>query len=235
MLMGHYGLAVWDSQRGKKEPLIALWQAFLAVQAVDIVFAILALFGIEGTIMKNGAPFFNIPWSHSLLGSVIISLCAGALFYFLKPETAKKGFWVVTALAFSHWILDLVVHRPDLALYPGSRQFFGLSFWDYPIAAFFLEIGLLFFGLLYWVRVTSPVSKIYQIAPWALFVFLVVLQFLFITRPGLHLQAGTFDPSSQPQGVALGTSILLGFAVVTFLIGFIERGRPSLYASPSST
>lgn len=234
MLMGHYGLAVWDTQRGKKEPLIALWQAFLAVQAIDIVFAVLAIFGIEGTIMKNGAPFFYIPWSHSLVGSIFISLCAGAFFYFLKPETGKKGFWVITALAFSHWILDFVVHRPDLALYPGSSQFFGLSFWDYPVAAFFLEIGLLFFGLLYWVRATYAVSIIYRIAPWALFIFMSVLQFLFITQPGLHLQAGTFDPNSQPQGATLGVSALFGFAVVAFLIGLIERGRYPLYGSSSS-
>ena len=86
MFMGHYGPAVWDAQRGKGEPLIALWQAFLAVQAVDIVFAVLAIVGVEGTVMKNGQPFFDIPWSHSLLTSLLISLFRRRIYFCLDPK-----------------------------------------------------------------------------------------------------------------------------------------------------
>lgn len=235
MFMGHYGLAVWDAQRGKKRPLISLWQAFLAVQFMDIVFAILAVFDIEGTVMKSGQPFFDIKWSHSFVSSVLLSFLGGAVFLFFKPKVGIKGFWVIAALVFSHWLLDLVVHRPDLPLYPQSSQLFGFGFWNYPIAAFILEIGLLFLGLFYWVRVTSPKNMLFTIAPWCLFAFMVAIQFLFITQPGLHLQAGTFDPSSQPQGIALGLSALFTFALLATLIGFIENGRSSIHISSSST
>jgi len=232
MFMGHYGPAVWDTQRGKGEPLIALWQAFLAVQAVDIVFAVLAIVGVEGTAMKDGQPFFDIPWSHSLLTSLLISLLAGGLFRLLKPSAGAKGFWVIAALAFSHWILDLIVHRPDLPLYPGGELYLGLALWNMPWLAYGLEIGLLAIGFVYWMRVTKPRSTLYAAAPIALFVFMAALQFYVITKPGLELQAGTFDIAAQPEGVGLGVSALFAFALLAGLIALIERGRPSVYDAP---
>ncbi len=235
MFMGHYGPAVWDSRRGKTVPLISLWQAFLAVQAVDIIFAVLAILGIEGTVMKNGLPFFDIPWSHSLLSAIVISLAAGAVFRHFKPQSGMKGFWIIAALAFSHWLLDLVVHRPDLSIYPGGSQLFGFGFWNYVVPSFILEIGLLFIGLFYWVRVTRAKNSFYNIAPWGLYAFMVALQFAFITLPGLQLQRGIFDPSAQPQGAFLGVSALFVFGLLALLIGLIERGRPSNYALSSST
>ncbi len=229
MFMGHYGPAVWDSQRGKTKPIIALWQGFLAVQAVDIVFALLAILGVEGTIIQNDQPFFNIPWSHSLLTAILISLMTGLIFYRAKPILGKKGFWIIVMLAFSHWVLDLIVHRPDLPLYPSSSLVFGFGFWNYPLAAYAMEMGLLAAGLLYWVRVTRAQSVFYSLAPWGLFIFMGVIQYIFITQPGLDLQAGQFDLESQMQGAALGVSALLTFILLALMIGVIERGRPSKF------
>jgi hypothetical protein len=234
MFMGHYGPAVWDTQRGKGVPLIALWQAFLAVQAIDIVFAVLAIFGLEGPVMKDGEPFSNIPWSHSLVTSIGISLVAGAIFWAFNRKAGAKGFLVITGLAFSHWILDLIVHRPDLPLYPGGELHLGFAVWNYPLIAFALEIGLLLFGFVYWMAVTKPKSILYSLAPMALFFFMCVLQFEFITKPGLDLQAGTFDLGAQLQGVALGVSALLAFGILAGLIGWIEGGRPSKFADDST-
>lgn len=230
MFMGHYGPAVWDTQRGKGQPLIALWQAFLAVQAVDIVFAVLAIMGLEGTVMKNGQPFFDIPWSHSLLTSIVISLLAGGLFHLLKPSAGVKGFWIFSTFAFSHWIMDLIVHRPDLPLYPGGELYLGLGLWNMPWLAYGLEIGLLAIGFTYWMRVTKPRSVIYTAAPILLFAFMAVLQFYVITQPGLDLQAGTFDIAAQPEGAGLGVSALFAFGLLAVLIALIERGRSSIYA-----
>lgn len=65
MFIGHYGPAVWDTQRGLGQPIIKLWEAFLAVQAVDILWAILVIFGIEGSSLNaGGEPVFTIEWSH---------------------------------------------------------------------------------------------------------------------------------------------------------------------------
>ena len=223
--MGHYGPAVWDTQRGKGEVLVPLWVGFLAVQFIDIVFAIFAILGIEGeTRMVDGAPLFTIPYSHSLITALGWSVIGGLLFKFMKPKTGMKGFWVVFGLVFSHWILDLIVHRPDLPLWPGSDIELGFGVWNWPIAAFVMEIGLLLAGFLYWMRVTTgPRSSVIALS--ALFVFMVLIQFVFITGPGLQVQAGTFDPASGLEGTALGLSALFTFTLLTAIIAWIEKRR----------
>jgi len=54
-------------------------------------------------------------------------------------------FWALAV--FSHWVLDLVVHRPDLPLYHNARKV-GLRLWNYPLIAFALEAALLVGGIL---------------------------------------------------------------------------------------
>jgi hypothetical protein len=58
---------------------------------------------------------------------------------------------VVGIAVFSHWILDLIVHRPDLPLYDNSAKF-GLGLWNFPAFAFGLEAALLFGGLWFCLR-----------------------------------------------------------------------------------
>ena len=230
MFIGHYGAAVWDTQRGKGAPLVTLWQGFLAVQFVDIVWAILVIFGIEGTgLQADGVPVFNIPYSHSLLTSLLLALFAGSMFRLLKPSAGAKGFWVIAALVFSHWVLDLIVHRPDLALYPGSSTVLGFGLWNFPIVAYVLEMGLMLAGFLFWQKVTTAKHKKYTIAIWVLFAVMAVLQAYVILLPGLAVQAGTFDPAAGPRGVALGVSTLIIFFGMAAIVGWIEKGRPSKF------
>ena len=230
MFVGHYGPAVWDTQRGKGVPLIKVWQGFLAVQAMDILCGILIIFGIEGAeTLVDGVPLFNIPWSHSLVTSLILALCVGVLFRTLKPSIGVRGFWVVAGLVFSHWILDLIVHRPDLALYPGSDVMFGFGLWNWPYTAFILEMGLLGAALLFWQRVTTAKSKAYTLGLWAAFIFMGILQYIFILEPGLQVKAGTYTKSATPDGPIAGVLFLLTFTILAGIIALIERGRPSKY------
>jgi len=225
MFMGHYGPAVWDTQRGKGEALIPLWVGFLAVQFIDIIFALLAIFGIEGEPrMVDGAPLFTIPYSHSLLTAIGWSLLGGLIYKVFRLKSGARAFWVTAMLVFSHWIMDLIVHRPDLPLWPGSRVELGFGLWNLPWFAFALEMGLLGAGLLFWQRVTTG-SRGSLIALWALFIFMGALQFAFILTPGLQVQAGTFDPAAQMEGVALGVSALLTFFLLAGLISWIEKRR----------
>jgi hypothetical protein len=225
MFMGHYGPAVWDTQRGKGDVLVPLWVGFLAVQFIDIIFAIFAIIGLEGDVrMVGGAPLFTIPYSHSLITALGWSLIGGLLFKGFRPTSGMRGFWVVFGLVFSHWVLDLIVHRPDLPLWPGSAIELGLGFWNYPILAFALEMGLLSAGLLYWMRVTTgPRSSVIGLS--ALFLFMGVLQVLFILVPGIEVKNGTFDATLGPQGVALGLSMLFTYGILCFSIAWIEKRR----------
>lgn len=225
MFMGHYAPAVWDTQRGKGVVLVPVWLAFLAVQFMDIVFALLVMVGIEGqTRMISGEPYFTIPYSHSLLTALSWAAIGGLIFKLLRPKSGAKGFWVVFGLVFSHWVLDFIVHRPDLPLWPGSTTELGLSIWNWPYLAFVLEIGLLLAAFIYWVRVTTgPRSTLIALS--ALFVFMGLLQFIFITAPGLQVQDGTFDPADGPAGVALGVLMLVTYGLLAAAIGWIERRR----------
>jgi len=228
MFIGHYGPAVWDTQRGHNAPIIKLWQGFLAVQAMDIVTGFLVLFGVEGTRMVDGMPLFHIPWSHSLVGAIFIALVAGLIFKTLKPSTGKRGFWVVAILAFSHWPLDLLVHRPDLLLYPGATNLMGFSLWNFAWPSFLVEVLLLGGALAWWLRVSSgPRWTVFATA--ILFALMSAVHFGAITMVTLQVQAGTFDPSSQPQGPIAGVVMLTMFVVITALIGWIERYRPSRF------
>ncbi len=225
MFMGHYGPAVWDTQRGKGTPLVPLWVGFLAVQFIDVVFAILVILGLEGeTRMVEGAPLFTIPYSHSFLTSLGWAALGGVLFKLYHQKSGAKGFWVIFGLVFSHWVLDLIVHRPDLPLWPGSSTELGFSLWNAPLIAFAMEIGLLTAAFIFWMRATTGSRKT-EVGLGLLFAFMVLLQIIFVLIPGFEVQAGTFDPKTGPQGVTLGVLMLTTYTILCTAVAWIERGR----------
>ena len=225
MFIGHYGPAVWDTQRGKGEVLVPLWVGFLAVQFIDIIFGVLAILGVEGeTRMIDGIPLFTIPYSHSLITALGWAALGGLLFKLFRPKAGKKGFWVVFGLVFSHWILDLIVHRPDLPIWPGGTVELGFGLWNLPVLSFALEVGLLLAAFIYWMRITTgPRSSVIALS--ALFICMTLIHFVFVTAPGLQVQAGTFDSHAGPQGAAMGGSMLVVFGGLTAAIAWIEKRR----------
>lgn len=230
MFIGHYGPAVWDTQRGRAVPIVKLWEAFLAVQAIDLTTGVLIMFGLEGTTLNEaGSPVFHIPWSHSLVSSVIISLLAAAVYKLFKPKAISRAVIVIALLAFSHWVLDLIAHRPDLPIYPGGETLLGLGLWDFPWIAFGLEATMLAGAFLYWQRLTTPTSKRYDFAIWALFLLMTSVHFMFVVDQGLQVQAGTFDIHAGPEGPVLGIMMVGVICLFAFLIALIERGRPSKF------
>jgi len=225
MFMGHYAPAMLSIKGKAGKPSITLWQGFLAVQTIDFVFALLVIFGVENSVISDGKPVFDIPWSHSLLTSLFISFIAALIFKILRKDSGWKGFGIIFALVFSHWIMDLIVHRPDLPIYPLDKTVYGFGFWNYPWLAYGLEMGLLLCGFLYWIGRTTPKTKFYKFLPWGLFLFMGIVQFIFITLPGLQMKAGSFEPEYQLQGASLGVLSLLAFLSFAALIGWVENGR----------
>ena len=68
---------------------------------------------------------------------------------------------VIALVSASHWVLDLVVHRPDMPVLPGNfgnLTHFGLGLWNYPRAAACVELVLVAAGtIMYW-RAAMEVS-----------------------------------------------------------------------------
>ncbi|HEX5963071.1 MAG TPA: hypothetical protein VFY42_05070 [Gemmatimonadales bacterium] len=150
MFVGHYGVSFAAK---RVAPTIPLWVLFLAVQLLDIFWAPLILLGIEkvrivpGITASNPFDLYYMPYTHSLLAALLWS--AGALLVcrlFATWGRAGQAAFVVALAVFSHWILDFLVHRPDLPLYDNTAKV-GLGLWNVPALAFALEAGLLFGGM----------------------------------------------------------------------------------------
>jgi hypothetical protein len=68
---------------------------------------------------------------------------------------------VIALVVMSHWVLDLIVHRPDMPVLPGNMghlPLLGLGLWTQPRASAVLELSLVAIGsLMYW-RTARQVS-----------------------------------------------------------------------------
>lgn len=160
MFVGHYGPAYAANVARKTIPL---WIAFIAVQLVDVWWAIFVLLGIErvrivpGITATNPLDLYYMPYTHSLIGSAIWSIGAGLTYYLFRARDGRIAAAIIGAAVFSHWILDLLVHRPDLPMYDDTLKV-GLGLWNYPIPAFLLELALLFGGMYLYLRTTRAVT-----------------------------------------------------------------------------
>ena len=98
-------------------------------------------------------------YTHSLVGALALSVVfgwIGALVW------GKRTGIVLGAVVFSHWLLDLLMHRQDLPILPGNaRQLdrLGFGLWRYHALSILLELALVVGGaLLYW-RAAIDVTK----------------------------------------------------------------------------
>jgi len=120
--------------------------------------------------------FEHFPFSHSLLAVVAWALALGGLYFIITQR--RRGAVVVGSLVLSHWLLDLLVHRPDLPLWPGSAVKVGLALWQSVAVTLVLELGFLALGVLIYTRVTRPKDRT---GCWGLWVMIVVLVAFFLS------------------------------------------------------
>lgn len=165
MFVGHYGpcFAIKSTQRS-----IPLWALFIAVQFLDVGWSVLVFFGVEklrivpGITASNPFDLYYMPYTHSLIAALVWSM-AGIFPGKVLLRNWPAGIWVGVAI-FSHWVLDFLVHRPDLPLYDDAAKV-GLGIWNYPIIALLLEALLLFGGMFLYLRQTRAVSAIGRFGP----------------------------------------------------------------------
>lgn len=155
MIAGHFGFAALVKSRGREVPL---WALMLATVWLDIVFVPLFLAGIEtiepapGTHGGYGAGIIHANYTHSLVGAIVLSAILGAA---CGARWGRKSGVVVGLVAFSHWLLDLVVHRGDLPLLPGNAGHLptlGFGLWRAPAAAMSVELALVVAGAWFYYR-----------------------------------------------------------------------------------
>ncbi len=133
----------------KKTPELPLWLLFVSVQLLDLVAFTFVLLGIEkASYNPSNNPFFrnhlDLPYSHSLLGAILISLVVFILFW-IKDK--KRWAWILGLCVISHWFIDLIVHTADLPILFGTCNV-GFGLWSFPYLTYAVEILFVLIGWL---------------------------------------------------------------------------------------
>jgi LexA-binding, inner membrane-associated putative hydrolase len=161
VFVGHYGPSL--AAKGARNS-IPLWILFITVQLLDVLWSVFVLLGIEkvrivpGITATNPLDLYYMPYTHSLLGAMLWSIAAGIAYYLYRKSEGWSAAAIVGAAVLSHWVLDWLVHRPDLPLYDNSFKV-GLGLWNYPVFTFALEIAFLFGGMNLYRKTTKPVAR----------------------------------------------------------------------------
>lgn len=175
MFLGHFGVGLAAKPL---QPRVSLGTLFLAAQLADLLWPTLLLLGVErveirpGLLAASPFDFVYYPFSHSLLAQLALGLALGLAYGLLRRTW--RGALLVGLLVPSHWLLDLVMHRPDLPLYPGSSPKVGLGLWHSLPATLIVELGLLAAGLGVYVRHTRPRNRTGRFVLWGLVAFLLL-------------------------------------------------------------
>jgi hypothetical protein len=215
LFVGHYGVAFGAKPAA---PFLPLWVYFLAVQWLDVVWSIFVLLGIEklrivpGITEANAYDLYHMPYTHSLPGALALSLLFGAIVAMLIADRRALAFVVISLTAFSHWVLDLLVHIPDLPLYDDSAKV-GLGLWRHVAISLPLELALLVGGAWIYSRAVPATSLRGRIVLWGFVALLAVLQ----------VYANFGPPPVSDSAMAI---MALGFyLVLTAIAMIVERVR----------
>lgn len=129
-----------------------------------------------------------------------------AFYRFAVAPGSRAAPLVVGVAVFSHWVLDLLVHRPDLPLYDDSAKV-GLGLWDRPVPAFGLEMLLLFGGM--WLYFRTGVTRRLTTA-----VFGVIM---------VAIQACGFWGPPPVSDTAAATTALAAYVLFAAIVRFLEQ------------
>lgn len=175
MFIGHD--AVGFASKGLA-PRVSLGWLIAAPNLLDLIWPLFLLTGIEHVRIHPGdtrltpLDFYDYPWTHSLVMSLVWSAAFG-LFYYARSRYTR-GAVILGIGVFSHWVFDFLVHRPDLPLWPGGPKV-GLGLWNVPAAELTLESALYIAGIALYLRATKPRDRTGSIVLWAFILFLAAI------------------------------------------------------------
>jgi hypothetical protein len=158
MFAGHIGVALALSRAERRvNPGVLI----LAALGLDFILWTFVLLGWESVVIPANfagthQPEFVFPYSHGLLAAVVWSLLVAvatlAWYRPLKAAALRAALFVAMAV-FSHWLLDALVHGPEMPLLGANSSKIGLGLWNSMAAALFVEALITLAGL--WLFVSS--------------------------------------------------------------------------------
>jgi hypothetical protein len=161
MIAGHFGFAAAVKSRVPRAPL---WALMLASVWMDVLFVPLFAAHIEpieplpGTAGGYGQGVIHADYTHSLLGALAIAAIFAAVF---AVRYRRSVALVLGGVVFSHWLLDLPMHRADMPLLPGNLAGLpklGFGLWRLPAASALLELALVVAGAYLYFRAASALG-----------------------------------------------------------------------------
>ena len=178
MFIGHQAAGF----AGKRlAPRTSLGLLIAAPMLLDFLWPVFLLAGVEHVRFDAHATkftkldFYDYPWSHSLLMTIVWGIVAGAIYWAATKYT--RGAVVLAVLVVSHWFFDLITHRPDLPLYPGGPRY-GLGLWNSFGGTIAVEVALFAIGMEIYLRSSKPRDRTGVIAFWSLIAFLLIIYFV---------------------------------------------------------
>jgi hypothetical protein len=201
VFIGHYALGLAAK---RATPRVSLALLFGAAQLADILWPMFLAMGLEDVRIAPGNTAFTpldfVSYPYSL--SLVLLVVWGVLLAFLSRPFARgrRVFAVIATLVVSHWLLDVVTHRPDMPLYPGGPKF-GLGLWNSIPATVAIEVPLFAAGLWIYTHVTRPRDRV---GKWAFGSLIVTLLLIYV--------ANIFSP--PPPSVPSLTVVAIAGAVL---------------------
>jgi len=207
MFVGHCAVALVAK---RAEPTINLGTFVFAAMFADFAWCVFMLLGVEHVQFKSGmgaGNYFyatNIAMSHSLLMDAVWATLLGSV-YFL--------------VVLSHWLLDVVSHRPDMPIAPGMHAHVGLGLWNSIPATLLVEGGFWSLAIILYVRVTRPKSLTGTFVFWSGVVLLTLVWFSNIAGP----------PPQNPRAAPFASLIIFSVTVAwAYWVDGVRVPRPAL-------
>jgi hypothetical protein len=217
MFLGHFGLALAAKRVARKPSLGTL---FAAAQLPDIVWPVLLATGVEQVAIDPAATpvtplrFVSYPFSHSLLAMTLWGTAFG-LAYFLRSRD-RRGAFVIFGLVLSHFVLDVIVHVPDMPLWPGNSPSLGLGAWHSRPLTLLLEGTFFLGGLWLYATATAPKDLVGRVGLTGLAVLLGIFYGMAFLGP---------PPPNLPTLVRMS---ILGAVLLVVLGAWVDRHRAPL-------
>ncbi len=216
MFIGHFAVGLGAKAAAPKASLGSL---FLAAQFLDLLWPTLLLFGVEhveivpGITKLTPLDFVHYPITHSLLMACVW----GLLFFGIYKITSKdtRIAIIMGLCVVSHWVLDLVVHRPDLPLTLSGDARLGWGLWNMPAATFLIE-GLLYVaGIYLYLKTTHAKNKAGVYGFWGMTGFLALIYVANVFGP----------PPPNEMAIAWAGQLQWIFVIMAY---WVDRNRTAV-------
>jgi hypothetical protein len=185
MFLGHFGVG-FGAKRAARG--VSLGTLFAACQLADLLWPTLVLFGIErfkirpGITVVTPLDFVSYPYSHSLVALSAWGVLFGALYALINRSRVAAATTLVVVVV-SHWVLDVLVHRPDMPVTVSGTMRLGFGLWNSVPGTLIAELSMFTAGVGLYARQTTARDRIGSVAFGSLVGFLLVVFFLNIFGP----------------------------------------------------